>query len=151
MRSDRSHAVYPTIALIACTLFTVVLTGCGGATTYPIRGKVVFKDTKAPATELAGYVITLESIDGNVSANGVVKADGTFEVSTYELGDGAVPGRHRVALNAPMSHELIEGPGAAETAPLIPDKYGSPATSGLEITVSSSRQEVELVLERTGN
>ena len=136
--------------LVGCPVYSVVLAGCGGDATYPIRGKVVFQDTKVPATELAGYVITLESFDGKVGASGVVKPDGTFEVSTYELGDGAVPGRHRVALNAPMSHELIEGPGAMEPASPIPDKYGSPATSGLEIKVESSGQEVELSLERTG-
>jgi hypothetical protein len=143
--------MYRTLLLLGSLFFTAVLTCCGGATTYPIRGKVVFQDTQAPATELAGYVVTLESVDGQVSASGVVAPDGTFEVSTYELGDGAVPGRHRVALNAPMSHELIEGPDAAEAAPLIPDKYGSPATSGLEITVDSSGQEVELSLERAGS
>jgi hypothetical protein len=132
------------LSLMAC------LTGCGEHATCPIRGRVVFEDTKAPATELVGYVITLELVDGDVSASGVVEPDGTFEVSTYELGDGAAPGRHRVALNAPLSHELIEGPGAAESARLIPDKYGSPVTSGLELTVKSSGQEVELVVERAG-
>jgi hypothetical protein len=151
VRNRHSSVSHTNLRLLAILLFTLVVTGCGGAATCPIRGRVVFKDTNALARELVGYVVTFELVDGDVSASGVVERDGTFEVSTYELGDGAVPGRHRVALNAPMSHELIEGPGAAEAARLIPDKYGSPTTSGLEITVKSSGQEVELAVERAGN
>ena len=146
---NRSLLPCPVMWLLCAAAGAALLSGCGSGT-HPVHGKVVFKDTEAAATELAGYVVALESVDGKVSASGVVKPDGTFEVGTHKPGDGAVPGKHRAALNPPMTHELIEGPEAKPPAPLIPDKYGTFGTSGLEITVERSGQEVVLQVERAG-
>jgi len=140
---------HPVVWLPCAAAAAVLLSGCGGGT-HPVQGQVVFKDTGAAATELVGYTVSLESVDGKVSASGLVKPDGTFEVGTHKPGDGAVPGNHRVALNPPASHELIEGPDAKPPTPLIPEKYGTFAKSGLEITVERSGQEIVLEVERAG-
>ena len=146
---NRSLLSYPVMWLLCAAAGAALLSGCGGST-YPVHGKVVFKDNQAAATELVDYVVTLESVDGKVGASGVVKPDGTFDISTHKPGDGAVPGKHRVALNPPATHELIEGPEAKPPAPLIPDKYGTFDTSGLEVTVDRSGQEVVVPVDRAG-
>lgn len=138
----------PCRRLLGAVAAAALVCGCGGPATCPVRGKIVFQDNQAAATELAGYVVTLESVEGQVSASGVVKPDGTFEVSTYKPGDGAVPGRHRVAVTPPNPFELIETPGAKPTRALVPANYGALETSGLEITVDSSGREAVLTLKR---
>src|SRR5581483_9851663 len=85
--------------LLVCTLV-----GCGGRT-HPVEGKVVFKGSTDPARELAGYQVMFESAEQKVSANGVVQPDGTFRVGTFKDNDGAVPGKHRVALSPPSEEE----------------------------------------------
>ena len=45
--------------------------------------------------------IVFESIDHNVTATGVIEVDGTFRLGTYEPGDGAVAGAHRVSITPP--------------------------------------------------
>jgi hypothetical protein len=123
-------------------LLGLLATGCGGKTAS-VEGTVVFKDSQAPAKELAGYVVTLELEGGNVSATGMVQPDGTFRVSTYREGDGAVPGKHRVALTPPLPQGDRPIP-----PPILPPRYGDLKTSGLEIEVKKgqanpARLEVE--------
>lgn len=146
--TNRSLPSHPVAWLLCGAATAVLLSGCGGGT-YPVHGKVVFKGSQAAATELAGYMITLESKSGRVSASGVVEPDGTFELSTYKPGDGLVAGKHRVALNPPMPLQLVEGPGAKPAPPSpIPIKYGAFNTSGLEVAVERSGQEIVLEVDR---
>ena len=79
-----------------------VLTGCGSghpAPTYPVTGKVVFSDDGTPLS--TGGSILWESVPDEpgvlpFNASGAIQADGTFELTTFEEGDGAVAGEHRV-------------------------------------------------------
>lgn len=127
-------------AAIAC------LAGCGNPIA-PVEGVVVFADAPdTPATELAGYVLTLESVgpDGKpVGGMAEVGADGTFRVSTFKDGDGALRGRQKVALTPPF---LLSGDRAASK---IPAKYHDLATSGLEIDVQPGENKVKLTVERS--
>lgn len=90
---------------------------------------------------------------GGQPARGAIKSDGTFELSTYELGDGARPGTNLVRVacfegsdpnyksNAPEG-EVVLGNS------LIPRKYNSFGSSGLKVEVLPDKpQEFELVLE----
>jgi hypothetical protein len=62
---------------------------------------------------------------------GSLQADGTFRVSTYGKFDGAVVGKHKVAI----------APGSPEAAP-YGDKYMSPETSGREVEVKPGTENV---------
>lgn len=119
----------------------VLLSSCSSRT-QPIRGVVQFADTNSPAKELAGYLVTFESADQQVSGTGVVKDDGTFEVSTFNKDDGAVLGKHRVALTPPVDEEGATKPW------LILRRYGEFKTSGLEAEVKSGTNDVVLTVER---
>jgi len=125
------------------------LIGCGGPTVCPVHGRIVYPDG-TPAKELAGYTVTFESVDQaataekpGVSGWGEVKPDGTFQISTYRPGDGAVPGRHRVAISPPP---LLADEQPAP--PAIPLKYVSFQTSGLEVQIKPGPNEVTLTVER---
>ena len=89
----RSHCgLAIVLAILAC------LQGCGSdhPPTYPVSGKVVFEDGKPLTT---GGLVLLESVVTEglpVNARGTINADGTFELTTFEDGDGAVAGKHRM-------------------------------------------------------
>src|SRR5438552_17588852 len=88
------HCIYRSIMC----LFVATLAGCG-AGLQPVRGTVKLPDGK-PA---AGSQVVFEGgAEGKkVSARGDVRDDGSFELSTYKLGDGVPPGKYKVQVNPP--------------------------------------------------
>jgi hypothetical protein len=80
-------------------------------------------------------------------ARGKVEPDGTFRLSTYREGDGAVEGRHRVVvMPAPVLAEDMR-PGQPPPRPNVHPRFGNYETSGLEVTVKPGRNEVTLTVE----
>ncbi len=122
--------------------------GCGGPTLCPVEGKIVYTDG-TPAKDLEGYTVTFESVDQaatelrpGISAWGVVEADGTFRIGTYQPGDGVVPGRHRVAICPPPSEADQPPP-----PPAIPLKYANFDTSGLQVDILPGVNKITLTVE----
>src|SRR5262245_13341051 len=76
--------------------------GCGGNRTYPVQGRVVFKDG-ADIRPLVGGLVVFEPLDpgGKDSARGEILPDGTFRLGTYKEADGAPPGRYRALVTPP--------------------------------------------------
>jgi hypothetical protein len=124
--------------LVACLL----IAGCGGKGTYPVEGKVVYPDGTV-ANELAGYIVSFESAEQKVSASGLVHSDGTFRVGTFDVEDGAVPGKYKIAVTPPQ-------PSADDPPPLrvIDPKYSDLDSSGLEVTIEPKTNVVILKVER---
>jgi hypothetical protein len=95
--------------------------GCGRKAeplppTYPVRGKVVYRQGGA----LGGAVVYFQSqAEPNVSASGQTGSDGSFEVTSFVAGDrapGAVAGTHRVLVVPPIeSQEQIPPPIPPQT------------------------------------
>jgi hypothetical protein len=115
------------------------LAGCGGPNLYSVRGKVVWEDGTA-ARELAGGLVICESASG-VGARGDIEKDGSFQLSTYKPGDGALPGKHRVAV-------VENRPGEPPPPPLIDLSFSSLEKSRLEINVEHKTTEVTLKVRR---
>jgi hypothetical protein len=122
----------------ACSL----LAGCGGKTA-PVHGRVRFKDG-SDVSKLADYLVTFEPAGGNTSASGEIQPDGTFQLTTFGPNDGALPGKHRVAVTAPLSPD----PDKPPPKPVIPKKYFDFPTSELTVEVKPGKNEVVLELER---
>ena len=105
--------------------------GCGtsseppAGTTIPVKGKVTYKGQ--PLTQ--GSVVF--EPDGGREANGEIQSDGTFELTTFKIGDGAVPGVHRVGITGSLK---------GGKSP-IPVKYRSPSSSKLEVEVSAGKTD----------
>ena len=128
--------------LLSLVLLTLPVAGCGKKT-YPVEGKVILKGETAPSKDLRGYTISLESvgIQPPVSATGEVRADGTFRLSTFKEDDGAVPGKHRVAISF-----LDEDRGPRPKRHIAP-RYARFETSGLEVEIKPQNNQVTLELE----
>ena len=94
----------------ACACWLLFVQGCGGGgdqrDTAPVRGIV-----KCEGAPLTSGTITFTPINdaakGNPGkpASGVVQADGTFVLTTYEPEDGAIIGRHEVTYTPPEAGE----------------------------------------------
>lgn len=88
----------------ALAFLAVLMVGCGGNKgaeykTAPAKGKVMYQGQPVTAgiislqpKEVAGAA---ENKTGR-PATGEIQSDGTFVLSTYQTGDGAVIGKHRV-------------------------------------------------------
>jgi hypothetical protein len=123
---------------MSCFLLTVI--GCAekGPDLTEVTGQVLV-DGKPLTT---GSVVTLPA-QGR-GARGTIDAEGNFSLSTSDLGVGANPGRHQVAVIA-----VEESDNPSPEAPrrsLIPQKYSSAETSGLFIDVKPGEMQ-PVVLE----
>jgi len=127
-----------TIVVAAILLTLPAVTGCGGnpaaLETAPVEGRVTLDG------EPVSQGIVRFNPDRGRAGKGAIQADGTFTISTYAPGDGAVVGRHRVAIVAQQSdgtQAFVED--VAEVEWLVPPQYANPSTSGLEFTVQADQ------------
>src|SRR5262245_5840460 len=124
--------------------------GCGGAsgfpTTYPLKGKLVFKGGK-PVT---GGALLFESTTGDPPwrAGAQIEGDGSFaQVFTVRPdgkdAPGLVEGEHRVKI------DLGRGGDAAERGPpvRVPARYLKFETAALKVRVPAPNDEVTIELD----
>lgn len=99
--------------------------GCGRRVTLvPVSGVVEVDGKPLPMG-----AITVAPADGR-AAGGVIEAGGRFTLSTFEPGDGVMPGRHKVVVN---SSKALAG-GRVQW--LVPRSLRSLATTSLELEVT---------------
>jgi hypothetical protein len=77
-------------------------------------------------------------------ASGRIEPDGTYELTTFEPRDGAVPGIHRVAIKS------LERPNGG-TLQAIPSHYADPETSGLQFEIGSRGGRIDIDLLDDGS
>lgn len=107
------------VGLPACT---------GEPRTFPVKGTVMYNGKPVPK----GTVL-FTPVSGGPTATGELNEEGTYRLTTYKPGDGAVLGEYRVAIMA-MEGPLQGDPPIAPP-PIIPDKYSSLALSDLKANV----------------
>jgi len=128
--------------LLIGPLALVASCGSDRLVTYEVTGKVVFSD----GTPLPGGWIVCESVEHGLAARGIIETDGSCRLGTYEATDGAVAGRHLLAITPapPPGYD----PDSGDAAPLIDSRFTHMDTSGLEIEVRpDGRNYFELIVE----
>lgn len=135
-------------AALACGLSALLLAlpiaGCANSDGRPkvvkAGGRVLYK-----GQPVEGAVVTFTNEAVNTSAYAKTGPDGRFLLTTFGHEDGAIPGAQKVAVS---KTEVVEKskPGAdystssavpptPEVKQLLPTRYVSPATSGLQVEV----------------
>jgi hypothetical protein len=105
--------------------------GCGSdagpfiGQTIPVRGKVLFKGKPLTRREI---VFEPDGGSGR-EAHGKIQEDGTFELTTFKAGDGAVPGTHRVAVFGTSKKDAV------------PIKYQNTSSSKIRVEVAEGQAE----------
>jgi hypothetical protein len=140
------HVFSSTCSLLTIWIFGLlpIFAGCGPSTpaTYPVYGKVVFPD----GSPLKGGEIEFEPKSADtekINARAPIQLNGTFSLTTFKLGDGALPGPHRVLVRAPRAQIQPEDmkPGEEIPKPIIDPRFERYETSGLEFTVDKKSND----------
>lgn len=124
MRHNRLAAA--AFTAIAVTPFFL---GCGDGrpALVPVTGTVTFDGKPIQGAEV------MFMVKGGRPARGETDAEGHFALSTFEEGDGCTPGAAQVVVQKQSFHYNQKGEGI--TTYLIPQKYGIPGQSGLDVEV----------------
>ena len=125
---------------LGCLGMVMAAAGCGDSkelTTYPTT--VTVQD--ANGQPLAGVRVSFRSVEHKISALGVSDGQGVCQMTTYNRGDGAVAGRHQVAIGPPA---LTGDPDALQPTFQIPRRISSYDDSELEATVTDGDGPNEL-------
>jgi len=138
------------ISALAICVSATLLVGCGGSgPTGTVTGKVT-KDGKPVAAQVS-------FIGETSSASGV--SDASTGIYTLSSGEsiGILAGKYRIAVSdissdvdtgaADYAAMMSGGTAAAKPASVIPAKYNSFGTSGLECTITEGANTVDIALE----
>ena len=147
----QSTLFYRLSTLVVVALLPV---GCGPSypTCYPVSGKVTFNGE--PVTQ---GTVTFYPADGR-SAIGKIQPDGSYSLTTFETGDGALAGNHAVTIKA----TTVSGPAAPSSfedelsqanssAPageatvtwLVPERLSRRESSDLTATVAKESNQID--------
>lgn len=130
--------------IIRATAFCLLAcVGCGQnlPSTAPVSGRVTYQGKPV--------------VKGNImfrpehgrAAGGVIGPDGRYTLTTFDPGDGATLGPHRVTIDAwQASGDQI----TASIHWLVPEKYSRPATSPLTADVKEGENTIDFDLPVTG-
>jgi hypothetical protein len=126
------------VAVLA--ILSVAVLGCGDSRPQqvPVSGRVLI-DGKPLAVGTVRFISP-----SHRPAGARLQPDGTFTLSTYELGDGCVLGEHAVTV---MGMEEVKRGLRRWYAP---KKYCAPATSGLTANVTEATDSLVLNLTWDG-
>lgn len=126
----------------------IIMTGCAEQVekkpTAPVKGTFTFQGKPLETGEIVFFPDSGERI-----ANGKIQPDGTFVLTTYDEGDGAFPGTHKVTIVSERDMEGVsaEDPEASMEPSYIPTKYNLQKTSGLTAEVKDGENEINFELE----
>ncbi|MBI1311746.1 hypothetical protein GC176_10680 [bacterium] len=143
------------LAGVLMTLSITAIAGCGGSkagreTTYEVSGKVTLAG--AP---LEGATVSFFPSEGQRSAMGLTDGEGQYVLTTYEYGDGAMPGKYKITIRKAIpkkpgtsnTHEAYASgqvdmskmhKGEVEAEPsALPERYQNPDESGFQADVTA--------------
>jgi hypothetical protein len=145
-----------TVFLVSFSTTTFV--GCGESKwppTYKSGGTV-----KLDGSPVEGALVSFHPLDGQNAANARTDASGSYELTSFNAGDGATPGSFGVAIKklpfididaVPGGRPFEEGmntePGAepvfdAGPENELPEKYSDQQNSGLSATVTADGENI---------
>lgn len=127
----------------------VFLVGCGGGSlpVYPVSGKVTLSNGKP----VVGAAVRVESLDSKgkakrITSMGVTDAEGVYKLTTFKPDDGAVAGKHLVAIDNPVEFVKSKAKREPDDPELVPKersvlhvRYSDFTTSGLNLDVAPTK------------
>jgi len=120
------------------------LVGCSGgsgpATTYKVTGTVKLPDGKT--LENGGQILFRPLGEQKYPARGIINKNGTFYLSTFKEGDGAVAGQYKVMITPDPPEGFAENPAGFPNYKVPIDRiYQDPRRTPLEFTVKNDASE----------
>jgi hypothetical protein len=151
-------SVRATLSLTAGLGLVLSLGGCSHDANMPKLGKVHGTVTYKKKPVDGGHIVFTpaqgKGSDSGQGATGEINSDGTYELTTFNTGDGAVLGQHIVtvvvrekgneALRRPDSNSHIKYELSKN---LTPTKYATPDKSPLRCTVVEGGMQFDIELK----
>jgi hypothetical protein len=131
-------------ALVVLAGSVLPLVGCGGKErkTAVVRGTLTYNGKPVPNGTISFVP------ESGPAATGEIQSNGTYSLTTYRNGDGAVLGKHKVIIVAmeDMSGKLPEARNPLPP-PIVPVKVTSLATTDLRAEVKDQENTIDFKLE----
>jgi hypothetical protein len=154
--SDRREAIARALSVAAGALVAVLLltsVGCGSSSPARLPVFHTTGQVKIQGHPAAGAFVVLhphgmpgKGPDGVVvRPHGIVHSDGTFELTSYETGDGAPAGEYSVTLEL---RKVVKYPsGDSGPGPnLVPKKFTKPETSTIIVEIVEGQNELKPIV-----
>jgi hypothetical protein len=130
-------------------VFSVGLVGCGSnmPETIDIEGRVTIDGAAPPAGGIV-YFLPVEAAPGFPTRPGTgdFGPDGVLSVTTFEQGDGLMPGKYQITVECWDAEPVMGGPPSKS---YLARKYQNATTSGLTVDVASGAGSQTLDLPLT--
>jgi hypothetical protein len=125
-------------------LMTGMVVGCGSErSVHPVQGHVQSADGRRATFG----TVEFKAASGGQIASGRIEQDGSFRLSTFGDGDGAVAGRHRAIVVQVINTEHLPLEQHHHVLDVHP-RYARYETSGLEFTVEpGGKNDLEIVVD----
>lgn len=144
--------------LVASVCVMLSAAGCsGGDPNMPKLGKVYGKVMYKGKPAEGGHIVFTPSSDkggaSGQSATGEIGPDGSFELTTFNTGDGAILGQHIATVTLTEKGYVMPKPKADSTIdyklPKIesPKKYATADKSPLRYTIVEGKNEINIELK----
>jgi hypothetical protein len=148
-----------TWTLLICSLLTLVNVGCGSKypPTAPVKGKIAINGKPVTTGRISFHPVT-----GERPALANIQPDGSYSLTTFQRGDGALLGHHKVSIkstrieNAPPTPKDLKeeaelnAKGLLSGKPhlvfLVDKKYYDDRTTDLEAEVKPGNNQIDFNL-----
>jgi len=142
------------VASAACS----VLPGCGGSVVRPemaqVQGSVTYRGKKIDKGLVTYTPVNSSGVSGGTNALGPIESDGSYSLTTFNTGDGAILGQHVVTVSVPSQdiRELNKPKADGSIAYIlpksaIPARYSDSTKSPLRQTVVVGKNVFDLELK----
>lgn len=144
------------LSLLAGLGLLLPLAGCSARAGMPklgkVSGKVIYKGKPVESGHIVFTPVEGKGGATGQSATGEIGRDGSYEMTTFDTGDGAILGQHIISVEVRSSTEMPK-PKPDSTIDyvlpksVIPSNYSSPDKSPLRYTVREGSQTYNIELK----
>ncbi len=158
---------FPPVARWTVLALVALMSGCGGRNDIPPMGQVYGKVTYKGQPLSVGMVVFSPLVSSEAQtgqlATGTLGRDGSYELTTFDDGDGAIVGEHLITVKAvetirtekpnPKDNEQIRtrGPDGKLSyvfmKSLVPTKYANPNMTPLRFKVEPGKHQFDIELK----